>query len=57
LLERRQAGKTNSQAQSIIGAIGWLKENYAQQLSIDEVAREPNISPSSLHHLVKSIRR
>lgn len=51
----RQIAMTNSQAQSIVRAIGWLKENYAQPLRIDEMARELHISPSSLHHLFKSI--
>ena len=51
----RQIAMTNSQAQSILRAIGWLKENYAQPLHIDEMARELHISPSSLHHVFKSI--
>jgi len=51
----RQIAMTNSQAQSILHAIGWLKENYAQPLRIEELARELHISPSSLHHLFRSI--
>jgi AraC-like DNA-binding protein len=51
----RQIAMTNSQAQSIVHAIGWLKQNYAQPLRIDEMARELHISPSSLHHMFKSI--
>ncbi len=51
----RQIAMTNRQAQSVIRAIGWLKQNYVQPLRIDDMARELNISPSSLHHLFKSI--
>lgn len=51
----RQIAMTNTQAPSIVRAIGWLKQNYAQPLHIEEMARELNISPSSLHHLFKSI--
>jgi AraC-like DNA-binding protein len=51
----RQIAMTNSQAQSIVHAIGWLKQNYAQPLRIEEMARELHISPSSLHHMFKSI--
>ena len=51
----RQIAMTNRQAQSVIRAIGRLKQNYAQPLRIAEMARELHISPSSLHHLFKSM--
>lgn len=51
----RQIAVTNTHAQAVVRAIGWLKENYAQPLRIEEMARELHISPSSLHHLFKSI--
>ncbi len=39
----------------VAGAIKWLKTNYAEPLRIEDLAREVNLSQSSLHHQFKAV--
>lgn len=36
-------------------AISWIKENYAEPLVIDELAKRVGMSASSLHHRFKAL--
>ena len=45
----------NSQAHRITQAITWLNGNFEQPLRIDNLAREANLSVSTLHHRFKSV--
>ncbi|MGF6151770.1 AraC family transcriptional regulator N-terminal domain-containing protein [Pseudomonas fluorescens] len=45
----------NSQSHRIGQAIKWLNGNYEQPLRIDELAREVNLSVSTLHHRFKAM--
>jgi AraC-like DNA-binding protein len=44
-----------SQAQRIAKAIRLVKENYAEPLRIEAIAREVHMSPSALHHQFKAV--
>ena len=39
----------------VIGAIRWLKDNYAEPLRIEHIARQFNMSSSGLHHQFKAV--
>jgi AraC-like DNA-binding protein len=43
------------QATGIGHVILWINKNFAQPFSIEELAKENNMSPSSLHHKFKAI--
>ncbi|WP_460121439.1 AraC family transcriptional regulator [Pseudomonas sp. S2_C03] len=45
----------NSQSHRISQAIKWLNGNYEQPLRIDDLAREVNLSVSTLHHRFKAM--
>ncbi|TVT82034.1 AraC family transcriptional regulator [Pseudomonas sp. H3(2019)] len=45
----------NSQSHRIGQAIKWLNGNYEQPLRIDELAKEVNLSVSTLHHRFKAM--
>ncbi|MCH4871539.1 MULTISPECIES: AraC family transcriptional regulator [Pseudomonas] len=45
----------NSQAHRVTRAISWLNGNFEQPLRIDNLAREANLSVSTLHHRFKSV--
>ena len=45
----------DSQGHRVARAIGWLKDNFHQPLSIDALAERVNMSPSSLHHHFKAM--
>ena len=51
----RQIATTGSQSQQIARAIDWLKGNFSQPLSIDELAKQSNMSPSTFHHHFRSM--
>jgi AraC-like DNA-binding protein len=51
----RQIAAVGSQSNQIARAIDWLKENYAQQLKIDDLAMRVNMSPSTFHHHFKAL--
>lgn len=51
----RQIASAGSQSQQIAKAIEWLKGNYAEQLSIDELAAQANMSNSTFHHHFRSM--
>ncbi|VXC34999.1 AraC family transcriptional regulator CmrA [Pseudomonas sp. 8Z] len=45
----------DSQGQRISRAIEWLRRNFDKPLRIEELAREVNLSPSTLHHRFKAV--
>ena len=51
----RQIATAGSQSQQIARAIGWLKNNYTQAVSMDELAAQANMSTSTLHHHFKAL--
>lgn len=51
----RQIAAAGSQSQQIARAIEWLKNNFAQQLRIDELAARARMSTSSFHNHFRSI--
>ncbi len=46
----RQIATAGSQSQQIARAIGWLKSNYTQPVSIDDLAVQASMSTSTFHH-------
>lgn len=46
---------SNCQTHRVTQAIKWLNENFQQALRIDELAREVNLSVSTLHHRFKAV--
>ncbi len=51
----RQIAAMGSQGHQIARAIDWLKENFASPLRIDELARQVNMSTSTLHHHFRAL--
>lgn len=51
----RQIATAGSQSQQIAKAIGWLKSNYSQAISMDELAAQANMSTSTFHHHFRSL--
>jgi len=51
----RQIASVGSQSNQIARAIEWLKENFTQQLKIDDLAKRVNMSPSTFHHHFKAL--
>ncbi len=51
----RQIASTGSQGHQIARAIDWLKDNFASPLRIDELARQVNMSTSTLHHHFRAL--
>jgi AraC-like DNA-binding protein len=45
----------DSQSHRIARAIEWLNKNFNEQLRIEDLAREVNLSPSTLHHRFKAV--
>ena len=45
----------NSQTHRVCQAITWLNQHYQQPLRIEELAREVNLSTSTLHHRFKAV--
>lgn len=45
----------NSQTHRVTRAISWLNGNFEQPLRIDNLAREANLSVSTLHHRFKAV--
>ena len=45
----------NSQTHRVSRAISWLNGNFEQPLRIDSLAREANLSVSTLHHRFKAM--
>ena len=46
----RQIATAGSQSQQIARAIGWLKSNFTQPVSIDDLAAQASMSSSTFHH-------
>jgi AraC-like DNA-binding protein len=51
----RQIATAGSQSQQIAKAIGWLKSNYSQPISMDDLASQANMSTSTFHHHFRSL--
>jgi AraC-like DNA-binding protein len=51
----RQMASAGSQSRQIAKAINWLKSNYAQQLCIDDLAGQVNMSTSTFHHHFRQV--
>ena len=51
----RQIAFAESKLQQINRAIGWIKRNYREPFSIDSVAAEARMSPSTLHEHFKAV--
>jgi AraC-like DNA-binding protein len=51
----RQIALAESKLQQINRAIGWIKRNFREPFSIDRVAAEARMSPSTLHEHFKSV--
>lgn len=51
----RQIASAGSQSQQISRAIEWLKGNFTQPLSIDDLAEKASMSNSTFHHHFRSI--
>lgn len=45
----------NSQTHRVSQAIAWLNQHYQQPLRIEDLAREVNLSTSTLHHRFKAV--
>lgn len=54
-LRLRNTVLADSHGHRVARAIGWLKDNYHQPLSIDALADRVNMSKSSLHHHFKAL--
>lgn len=46
---------SNSQTHRVCQAITWLNQHYQQPLRIEDLAREVNLSTSTLHHRFKAV--
>ena len=51
----RQIASTGSQGNQIAQAVEWLKGNFARPLRIDDLARQVNMSTSTLHHHFRAL--
>lgn len=51
----RQIAAAGSQSQQIARAIEWLKGNFAERLSIDDLAEKARMSTSTFHHHFRSM--
>lgn len=51
----RQIASAGSQSHQIARAIDWLKENFTQPLSIDDLAAQASMSSSTFHHHFRSM--
>jgi len=51
----RQIASAGGRGHQIARAIDWLKENYAQQLRIDDLAEQAHMSTSSFHNHFRSM--
>jgi AraC-like DNA-binding protein len=51
----RQMASVGSQSHQIARAIDWLKGNFSQQLRIDDLATQVNMSASTFHHHFRAL--
>jgi AraC-like DNA-binding protein len=51
----RQIASAGSQSHQIARAIDWLKTNFSQSLSIEDLASQANMSGSTFHHHFRSM--
>ena len=51
----RQMASAGTQSHQIARAIDWLKDNFARQLRIDELAKQVNMSTSTFHHHFRTL--
>jgi AraC-like DNA-binding protein len=61
LLQSEQFGRLaqiaigDNRLRRVSGAIGWIKQHFAEPLQIDALAKQINMSPSALHHHFKAV--
>lgn len=51
----REIASAGSQSQQIARAIEWLKGNFARPMSVEDLAAEARMSPSTFHHHFRSM--
>lgn len=51
----RQIAFAGSHSNQIARAIGWLRDNYAQQLKVETLARQIGMSPSTFHQHFRAL--
>ena len=51
----RQIASTGSQGHQIAQAVDWLKGNFTRPLRIDDLAKQVNMSTSTLHHHFRAL--
>jgi AraC-like DNA-binding protein len=51
----RQISSTGSQGHQIAQAVDWLKGNFTRPLRIDDLAKQVNMSTSTLHHHFRAL--
>lgn len=51
----RQIATAGSQSQQIARAIGWLRSNFSQAVSIEDLAEQASMSTSTFHHHFRSL--
>lgn len=51
----RQIASTGSQGNQIAQAVNWLKGNFTRPLRIDDLAKQVNMSTSTLHHHFRAL--
>jgi len=54
-LRLRQIASAGSQSQRIARAIDWLKSNFTERLSVDNLAGRVNMSTSTFHHHFRTL--
>ncbi|MEP7456395.1 AraC family transcriptional regulator [Phyllobacterium sp. SB3] len=50
-----QIAMSDSQSNKVVRAVGWIRDNFAQTLRIEDLAERINVSVSSLHHNFKAV--
>lgn len=51
----RQIGLADSDLSLVSRAIGWIRDNYAEQMRIDDLARLSGMSPSAFHRHFRAV--
>jgi len=51
----RQIVAVGSQSRQVADAVAWLNDHFQQALSIEELSRRANMSPSTLHHHFRAL--
>lgn len=51
----RQMASAGSHSNQIARAIDWLRDNYSQQLKVENLAKQLGMSPSTFHHHFRAV--